>query len=49
MTGGLKKGVNVAAHTRHVVLGSAPPGKFVPDIKFIGQSALGIAFEILGE
>ena len=25
MTGGLKKGVNVAAHTRHIFLGSAPP------------------------
>ena len=26
MTGGLKLGVNVAAHTRHVFLGSAHPG-----------------------
>ena len=26
MTGGLKMGVNVAAHTRHMFLGSAPPG-----------------------
>ena len=26
MTGGLKMGVNVAAHTRHIFLGSAPPG-----------------------
>ena len=25
MTGGLKMGVNVAAHTRHIFLGSAPP------------------------
>ena len=25
VTGGSKKGVNVAAHTRHIVLGSAPP------------------------
>ena len=25
MTGGLKMGVNVAAHTRHTFLGSAPP------------------------
>ena len=24
MTGGLKMGVNVAAHTRHIFLGSAP-------------------------
>ena len=28
MTGGLKKGVNVAAHTRHIFVGSAPlPGR----------------------
>ena len=27
MTGGLKMGVNVAAHTRHIFLGSAPPGR----------------------
>ena len=26
VTGGLKMGVNVAAHTRHIFLGSAPPG-----------------------
>ena len=26
VTGGLKMGVNVAAHTRHTFLGSAPPG-----------------------
>ena len=25
VTGGLKMGVNVAAHTRHIFLGSAPP------------------------
>ena len=25
MTGGLKMGVNVAAHTRYISLGSAPP------------------------
>ena len=25
MTGGLKMGVNVAAHTRHIFLGNAPP------------------------
>ena len=28
MTGGLKMGVNVAAHTRHVFLGSAHPRDF---------------------
>ena len=26
VTGGLKMGVNVAAHTRHIFLGRAPPG-----------------------
>ena len=26
MTGGLKMGLNVAAHTRYIFLGSAPPG-----------------------
>ena len=26
VTGGLKMGVSMAAHTRHVFLGSAPPG-----------------------
>ena len=40
MTGGLKMGVNVAAHTRHIFLGSAPPGckdllKSIESIKYI--------------
>ena len=26
VTGGLKMGVNVAVHTSHIFLGSAPPG-----------------------
>ena len=30
VTGGLKMGVNVAAHTRHIFLGSAPPRKMTP-------------------
>ena len=27
VTGGLKMGVNVAAHTSHIFLGSTPPGQ----------------------
>ena len=35
MTGGLKMGVNVAAHTRHIFLGSAPRDFFMDLITFM--------------
>ena len=33
VTGGLKMGINMAAHTRHVFLGSAPGDRFGPIVK----------------
>ena len=46
VTGGLKMGVNVAAHTRHIFLGSAPPGT----LKAIGPIVLySMVYDILEE